>query len=199
MSLLEVTGLTHSFGENYLFKNADFTLNKGEHIGIVGQNGAGKSTFIKICTEQLIPDSGRIVWQPNTIIGYLDQYAQIEKSVAMRDFLQSAFSGLYEIENRMNELYCQSADGDMAKLSTAARYQEELERKEFYLIDTKRRLREYMGTLDKRFLPAMDKALAISIGLNGYSQCPMKQGRLSASLPAHECCPLHDDSVQKKD
>ena len=63
----------------------------------------------------------------------------------------------------------------------------------------KRRLREYMGTLDKRFLPAMDKALAISIGLNGYSQCPMKQGRLSASLPAHECCPLHDDSVQKKD
>ena len=63
----------------------------------------------------------------------------------------------------------------------------------------KRRLREYMGTLDKRFLPAMDKALAISIGLNGYSQCPMKQGRLLASLPAHECCPLHDDSVQKKD
>ena len=63
----------------------------------------------------------------------------------------------------------------------------------------KRRLREYMGTLDRRFLPAMDKALAISIGLNGYSQCPMKQGRLSSSLPAHECCPLHDDSVQKKD
>ncbi|MEH2934375.1 hypothetical protein [Acutalibacter sp. JLR.KK004] len=58
---------------------------------------------------------------------------------------------------------------------------------------------EDMGTLDKRFLPAMDKALAISIGLNGYSQCPMKQGRLLASLPAHECCPLHDDSVQKKD
>ena len=55
----------------------------------------------------------------------------------MREFLQSAFSGLYEIESRMNELYCQSADGDMAKLSTAARYQEELERKEFYLIDTK--------------------------------------------------------------
>ena len=137
MSLLEVTGLTHSFGENYLFKNADFTLNKGEHIGIVGQNGAGKSTFIKICTEQLIPDSGRIVWQPNTKIGYLDQYAQIEKSVAMREFLQSAFSGLYEIENRMNELYCQSANGDMAKLGMAARYQEELERKEFYLIDTK--------------------------------------------------------------
>ena len=137
MSLLEVTGLTHSFGNNFLFKNADFALNKGEHIGIVGQNGAGKSTFIKICTGQLIPDSGRIVWQTNTKIGYLDQYAQIEKNTTMRVFLQSAFSKLYEIENKMNELYCQSADGDMTKLSAAARYQEELERKEFYLIDTK--------------------------------------------------------------
>ena len=48
MSLLEVTGLTHSFSDNYLFKNADFSLNKGEHIGIVGQNGAGKSTFQKV-------------------------------------------------------------------------------------------------------------------------------------------------------
>ncbi len=137
MSLLEVTGLTHSFGDNFLFKNADFSLNKGEHIGIVGQNGAGKSTFIKFCTEQLIPDSGRIVWQPNTKIGYLDQYAQIEKNTTMKVFLQSAFSELYEIESRMNELYCQSADGDMSKLNMAARYQEELEREEFYLIDTK--------------------------------------------------------------
>ena len=136
MSLLEVTGLTHSFGDNYLFKNADFSLNKGEHIGIVGQNGAGKSTFIKFCTEQLIPDSGRIVWQPNTKIGYLDQYAQIEKSTTMRVFLQSAFSELYEMENRMNQLYCQSVDGNMSKLDMAARYQEELERNEFYLIDT---------------------------------------------------------------
>lgn len=55
MSLLEIDGLTHSFGENVLYKNAGFTLNKGEHIGIVGQNGTGKSTLIKICTEQIIP------------------------------------------------------------------------------------------------------------------------------------------------
>ena len=83
MSLLEIDGLTHSFGENVLYKNAGFTLNKGEHIGIVGQNGTGKSTLIKICTEQIIPDSGRIVWQPNTTIGYLDQYAEIDHTLTM--------------------------------------------------------------------------------------------------------------------
>lgn len=60
MSLLEIEGLTHSFGENVLYKNAGFELNKGEHVGIVGQNGAGKSTLIKICTEQMIPDDGKI-------------------------------------------------------------------------------------------------------------------------------------------
>ena len=48
MSLLEVEKLTHSFGDNVLYRNAGFTLNKGEHIGIVGQNGTGKSTLIKI-------------------------------------------------------------------------------------------------------------------------------------------------------
>ena len=83
MSLLEITGLTHSFGENLLYKNAGFTLNKGEHIGIVGQNGTGKSTLIKICTEQIIPDSGRVIWQPNITIGYLDQYAEIDHTLTI--------------------------------------------------------------------------------------------------------------------
>ena len=87
MSLLEIEGLTHSFGDNLLYKNAAFSLNKGEHIGIVGQNGTGKSTLIKICTEQIIPDNGRIIWQSQVSIGYLDQYAEIEKSLTMRSFL----------------------------------------------------------------------------------------------------------------
>ena len=100
MSLLEIDGMTHSFGENVLYKNAGFTLNKGEHIGIVGQNGTGKSTLIKICTEQIIPDSGRIVWQPNTTIGYLDQYAEIDHTLTMKEFLKSAFTKLFEMEAR---------------------------------------------------------------------------------------------------
>ena len=48
MSLLTITGLSHSYGDHVLYRNAEFTLNKGEHIGIVGQNGTGKSTLIKI-------------------------------------------------------------------------------------------------------------------------------------------------------
>lgn len=136
MSLLEMEGLTHSFGDNLLYRNADLSLNKGEHIGIVGQNGTGKSTLIKICTEQVIPDAGRILWQPNIAVGYLDQYAEIAGSTTMYQFLKSAFSKLYDVEKEMTQLYENAASGDMKILERAARLQEELEIHDFYLIDS---------------------------------------------------------------
>ena len=136
MSLLEIEGLTHSFGENLLYKNADFSLNRGEHIGVVGQNGTGKSTLIKICTEQIMPDAGHVVWQPNISVGYLDQYAEIEKNTKMQSFLKSAFSRLYQLEREMTMAYERAAMGDMEYLSLAAKHQEQLEIHDFYSIDT---------------------------------------------------------------
>lgn len=137
MSLLEITDLSHSYGDNLLYKNAQVQLNKGEHIGIVGQNGTGKSTFIKICTEQVIPDGGHITWQSKISIGYLDQYAEIENQRTIRQFLKSAFSKLYEIEKKLNEYHEILATGDVSVLDIAAEYQESLERNDFYSIDTR--------------------------------------------------------------
>ena len=136
MSLLDIEGLTHSFGENLLYKNAGFSLNRGEHIGVVGQNGTGKSTLIKICTEQIMPDAGRVVWQPNISVGYLDQYAEIEKDMTMQSFLKSAFSRLYQLEREMTMAYERAAIGNMEYLSLAAKHQEQLEIHDFYSIDT---------------------------------------------------------------
>lgn len=136
MSLLEITELTHSFGDNLLFRNSEFCLNKGEHVGIVGQNGAGKSTLVKICTEQIMPDAGRISWQPKITIGYLDQYAQINLQLSMKDFLRSAFVELYVIEEKLNDLYAMAAAGDNQVYELAAKYQEQLELSDFYSIDT---------------------------------------------------------------
>jgi len=135
MSLLEITELTHSYGDNRLYKEAELVLNKGEHLGIVGQNGTGKSTLIKICTEQVIPDSGRILWQPKITVGYLDQYASIDKSMTMGDFLKTAFNKLYTMEETMNDLYKRASNGDTQGLELAAKYQEQLEQKDFYSID----------------------------------------------------------------
>lgn len=136
MSLLEITGLRHAFGDNVLFQNADFALNRGEHVGVVGPNGAGKSTLIRICTGELVPDAGRVVWQPQVRVGYLDQQAAAEPSVTMRDFLCSAFAELYAAEDEMLRLYAQSAQ-DAACLEKAAALQTMLEQRDFYGIDTK--------------------------------------------------------------
>lgn len=60
MSILTVENMSHSFGERVLFNNVAFRLLRGEHIGLIGENGQGKSTFMKIITNQLLPDDGRI-------------------------------------------------------------------------------------------------------------------------------------------
>lgn len=148
MSLLEITELTHAYGDNRLYKEAELVLNKGEHIGIVGQNGTGKSTLIKICTEQVIPDSGRILWQPRITVGYLDQYASIDSNMTMEAFLKSAFHKLYAMEEEMNRLYARAAEGETEGLEQAAKYQEQLERKDFYSIDVlTQRVTEGLGLL----------------------------------------------------
>lgn len=61
MSILNVEKLTHGFGERAIFNDVSFRLLKGEHIGLVGANGEGKSTFMNIVTGQLQPDEGKIV------------------------------------------------------------------------------------------------------------------------------------------
>lgn len=134
MGLLEIHGLTHDFGENLLYRDAELTLHKGEHVGIVGPNGAGKSTLLKICTDRLIPDAGTVIWQADTSIGYLDQYAEIDRSLTLREFLRSAFAPLYRCEREMLAFYERAAGGEPGCLERAARIQEALERADFYSI-----------------------------------------------------------------
>ena len=69
MSILNVEHLTHGFGDRAIFHDVSFRLLKGEHIGLVGANGEGKSTFFNIVTDKLMPDEGRIQWAKNVRVG----------------------------------------------------------------------------------------------------------------------------------
>ncbi|MBP1581932.1 MAG: ABC-F family ATP-binding cassette domain-containing protein, partial [Oscillospiraceae bacterium] len=62
MSILNVTKLSHGFGDRAIFKDVSFRLLKGEHIGLIGANGEGKSTFMNIVTGKLQPDEGKVEW-----------------------------------------------------------------------------------------------------------------------------------------
>lgn len=137
MALLEINGLSHGYGDTVLFSKAEFSIEKGEHIGLVGANGVGKSTLIKICTKQVIPDEGIVAWDKGIKIGYLDQYAEIDRNLTIKEFLKSAFRDLYEIENVLNNLYIQISNGNQKLLNKATYYQEKLENSEFYYIDSR--------------------------------------------------------------
>ena len=62
MSILVVENLSHSFGGRVIFEDVSFRLNRGEHVGLVGANGEGKSTFMNILTKKLEPEEGKVLW-----------------------------------------------------------------------------------------------------------------------------------------
>nr|WP_321316337.1 ABC-F family ATP-binding cassette domain-containing protein [uncultured Ligilactobacillus sp.] len=138
MGILEVTHLSMSFADKQLYSDASFSLNKTDHMGVIGQNGAGKSTLIKLITKQIFPDEGKIKWQNNIKIGYLDQYAQNAHDLTIIEFLRSAFKDLYLLEKQQAQCYTEYAENlDEKLLDKAGRIQEKLEAADFYNLDTK--------------------------------------------------------------
>lgn len=111
MSVLEIRNLTHSYGSKLLYDEVSLDLYRGEHLGLVGQNGAGKSTLLTSIIGLNQPDGGKITWHPKAKIGYLDQHAEIDKSLTIDEYLREAFADLFEIEARLER--------NLAKLETA--------------------------------------------------------------------------------
>ena len=141
MSILNVEHLTHGFGDRAIFHDVSFRLLKGEHIGLVGANGEGKSTFFNIVTGKLMPDEGKIEWSKNVQIGYLDQHSVLLAGMTIKDVLKSAFFWLFQMEERMNSICDQLGDASpeemenlMEELGTI---QDTLTLHDFYVIDAK--------------------------------------------------------------
>ena len=141
MSILNVEHLSHGFGDRAIFQDVSFRLLKGEHIGLIGANGEGKSTFMSIITGKLQPDEGKVEWSKNVRVGYLDQHTELKKGMTVRETLASAFSFLFELEEQMNQMYDKMAEAtDEEKASYMEEtgvIQELLSAHDFYMIDAK--------------------------------------------------------------
>ena len=141
MSISSVENLTHGFGDRAIFENVSFRLLKGEHIGLIGANGEGKSTFMNIITNKLMPDEGKIEWAKNIQVGYLDQHTVLQKGMTIEDVLKSAFDFLFDLEKRMNEICDKMGDASEKELEDymeeLGTIQELLDSHDFYMIDTK--------------------------------------------------------------
>jgi len=141
MSILTVKNLSHGFGDRAIFNDVSFRLLKGEHIGLIGANGEGKSTFMNIVTGKLQPDEGKVEWSKKVRVGYLDQHAVLLAGMTIRDVLKSAFQYMFDMENEINDLYVKMADAtpeEMEKmLEDVGVLQDTLTNNDFYIIDAK--------------------------------------------------------------
>lgn len=141
MSILNVEHLTHGFGDRAIFNDVSFRLLKGEHIGLIGANGEGKSTFMNIITGKLMPDEGKVEWAKNVRVGYLDQHTVLTAGQTVRDVLSSAFDFLYDMENQMNEICDKMGEASPEELEVymedLGTIQDLLTMHDFYMIDSK--------------------------------------------------------------
>ena len=149
MSILNVEHVTHGFGARQILSDVSFRLLNGEHVGLVGANGEGKSTFLNIITGKLMPDEGNIEWCRHITTGYLDQYSTLEKGKTIRDVLREAFVHLSELENEMIQLYDKMSDCSEDELNSlmeeVGEIQNILDYSGYYTIDSK--ISEYANGL----------------------------------------------------
>lgn len=141
MSVLKVNGCSFSFGSRVIMDNVTFTLNKGEHVALVGANGEGKSTFVKMITGDLTPDEGKIEWTKRITFGYLDQYTTLDQGKTIREALREAFKDMFDLEAEMYKMYDLMVDCDEEQmnkmLEEIGEIQSELEHNGFYTLDAK--------------------------------------------------------------
>jgi ATP-binding cassette subfamily F protein 3 len=94
--MLNIHNLSVSFGGTYLFEEVTFRLGAGDRVGLVGKNGAGKSTMLKILSRELAPDSGSIATEKEVKLGFLKQDIDFVKG---RTVLEEAYQAFEDIKN----------------------------------------------------------------------------------------------------
>lgn len=117
MTVLDVQNLTLSFGENTLFSGVSFDIKEKEKVGLIGCNGAGKTSLFKIITGEYTPDSGACFISKNVSLGYMQQHTCSENRTVWGE-LVSVFDDLIEMENRLDEIsrILMSEKGDTSAL-----------------------------------------------------------------------------------
>lgn len=129
MALLGISNLTLSFGTRRILDGINLTLDAGEHVGMVGRNGCGKSTLMKLIAglSTAKPDSGQIQLARNATAGYLRQDPQLDPNHTLRQEASTAFGELFKLHEQLEQVSHAMADADGEELEKLLKRYERLE------------------------------------------------------------------------
>jgi ATP-binding cassette subfamily F protein 3 len=141
MPLISSTNIAHTYGHRQILDGVSLNLEPGERIGIVGRNGCGKSTFLKILAGIIKPDDGEVSLQRGMTAGYLHQDHKLDPEDTLRGAAEAAFEKLHDLHKQLDDVFhkMETAQGDeldklMKKQSTL---EAEMEQAGGYAVDHK--------------------------------------------------------------
>ena len=108
--MISIDNLKVEFGVKPLFDNVSFVINDKDRIALVGKNGAGKSTMLKIICGLQKPTSGNVAIPNDTTIGYLPQVMNLQDNTTVREEVQKAFSDISKMKERVDRLNAELAE-----------------------------------------------------------------------------------------
>ena len=125
MAVLSVNGIYKSFGATSILEDVSFSVNKNDKVAIVGDNGEGKSTLLKIITKQLEADKGSVYFEDSNSVGYLSQQVIDDIEHTLIEEMELAFTKLKKMEKEMAELVEKMSESDDKNLVNRYSYLQE--------------------------------------------------------------------------
>ena len=179
--LLNVSHIFKSFGEDGIIKDATFTVDEGSKVAIVGNNGTGKSTLLKIIVGDLPADSGEVTLKKDATMGYLAQYQEDSFGSSILDTVLSAREDLLSMEKRLSDMEMEMSNLDSKDAATFMESYHKLQH-QFDLLGGYTFRSEAVGILKGLGFEGDDLNKSMN-ELSGGQKTRVSLGRLLASSP----------------
>ena len=141
MSLISLNNISLNFGDNDVFKNINFTIEKNSRIGLVGINGSGKSTLFNIMTKRLIPHEGEVHTARNIKIAYLTQDSELDENQTLYEYILESRPDFIELSKKLRNAEEElSKNNTKENLNKFSKIQQEFELIDGFLYETEIKL-----------------------------------------------------------
>ena len=127
MPLLSLVNIHHSYGSDVVLDGVTLSIEPGEKVALVGRNGTGKTTLMKVMLGALAADSGSVQLSRGARVGYLAQDPNLPPDETLRDAAEGAFEKLHDLHQQLHRIYDRMAAADEGELRSLMRRQSELE------------------------------------------------------------------------